>query len=428
MNFNAEDEMGESENEVFMEKVLQNCENDLTIKIDRVECEAGSRQGDNYMSLIKRATVYGKRDDLDYQRKLIVKRQISSISRRQLFRCDEAFANEIAAYTKVLPLLRRFSGNRLPYPRCLFAGVDEHQKEAIILEDLCESAFEMEDRLKGLDYPRCSLVIQELGNLHAISLAMKTCEPKTFNKARTCISEIVYCPEAREVISNTLEGSLRDSLASLRATNAATPDSRLTLAIGKIERMQNSMYEIMCEHVLAFEESWNVICHGDVWINNLMFRRSQGGDVEQVKLVDLQTMRCASPVIDILHFIYTSTVRDFRHSNLDQLIRDYRGALVQSLQVYLSGREEALSRWEGEFSVENIKRELKRKMLYALGNSMWLMPAVTFHPNRIPDLNAVTITDFGKNEHMSQMLTPEYHKRIQEMVLEFHEEGVLDGL
>uniref|UniRef100_A0A1B0CSX9 CHK kinase-like domain-containing protein n=2 Tax=Lutzomyia longipalpis TaxID=7200 RepID=A0A1B0CSX9_LUTLO len=361
----------------------------------------------------------------DYQRKLIVKRQISSISRRQLFRCDEAFANEIAAYTKVLPHLRRFSGNRLPYPKCLFAGFDDAEKEVIIFEDLCESGFEMEDRLKGLDYAHCSLVMKELGNLHAISLAMKATEPEVFETIRRNISEIVYCPEAREFISNTLECSLRDTLASLQASNG---DKHLTEAIAKIERMQGSMYDIMSCHVLENEESWRVICHGDVWINNLMFRRRKStGCAEQVKLVDLQTMRCTSPVIDILHFIYTSTVRDFRQTHLDQLITDYREALIKSLHIYLPA-EDTLKRLQMQFTVDRIKEELHRKMLYGLGNAMWLMPAVTFHPNRIPDLNAVTITDFGNSTQMTQMVTPEYHRRIREMLLEFQEEGILQNL
>lgn len=63
MDFDTEDS-GENENVAFIEKVLQSCENDLSIKIDSVECEPGSRQGDNYMSLIKRAAVQGKRRDL----------------------------------------------------------------------------------------------------------------------------------------------------------------------------------------------------------------------------------------------------------------------------------------------------------------------------------------------------------------------------
>ncbi|XP_059616626.1 uncharacterized protein LOC132261709 [Phlebotomus argentipes] len=424
MDFESEDD-SEKENEVFIEKVLQTCENDLTIKIDSVECEAGSRQGDNYMSLIKRAAVQGKCRDSDYQRKLIVKRQISSISRRQLFRCDEAFANEIAAYTQVLPHLRDFSGDRLPYPECLFAGFDDSQKEVIILEDLRESGFEMEDRLKGLDYPHCSLVMQELGNLHAISLAMKATQPETFERMKRSISEIVYCPEAREVISNTLECSLRDTLASLRVTNA---NGDLTGAIGRIEQLQGSMYDIMSRHVLDNEDSWLVICHGDIWINNLMFRRIRS-HVEQVKLLDLQTMRCTSPVIDILHFIYTSTVRDFRHAHLDQLLTDYHTTLNASLRHYLPppDDQDTLNRLQTQFSLARIKRELQRKMLYGLGNAMWLMPAITFHPNRIPDLNAVTMTDFG-NTQMTQMLTPEYHRRIREMVLEFYEQGLLQDL
>lgn len=97
-----------------------------------------------------------------FTRSLIVKRQIASVSRRELFRCDEAFENEIAAYCHLIPVFRKYFPSQVPYPICLFAGVDD-EGELIILEDLCESGYKMVDRLKGLDYDHCKIVVQ-VGN------------------------------------------------------------------------------------------------------------------------------------------------------------------------------------------------------------------------------------------------------------------------
>lgn len=100
----------------------------------------------------------------EYSRTIIVKRQIPSTSRRQLFRCDEAFINEIAAYCNLIPIFRQFATkSHVPYPQCLFAGTD-NDGEVVVLEDLRVAGYQMVDRLKGLDYDHCKVVMQVIKN------------------------------------------------------------------------------------------------------------------------------------------------------------------------------------------------------------------------------------------------------------------------
>lgn len=96
-----------------------------------------------------------------YHRQFIVKRQIPSISRRQLFRCNEAFSNEISAYCHLISTFRTFTKGMVPYPQCIFAGYDDHG-DAVILEDLRQSGYRMVNRLKGLDYEHCKIVMKVL--------------------------------------------------------------------------------------------------------------------------------------------------------------------------------------------------------------------------------------------------------------------------
>lgn len=97
-----------------------------------------------------------------YKRSIIVKRQIPNLARRKLFRADQAFANEIIAYSKVTPQLHQFADSiELPLPLvdCLFAGADD-QGELIVLDDLKQYGYRMANRLKGLDYSHCKYVLQ----------------------------------------------------------------------------------------------------------------------------------------------------------------------------------------------------------------------------------------------------------------------------
>ena len=90
---------------------------------------------------------------------MIIKRQIPSLSRRQLYRCDEAFCNEINAYNHVVPLLQQYSSDSCFFPKCYFAGRDD-EGEIIVLEDLKLMGFQMRNRLKGLEFNCCNLVIK----------------------------------------------------------------------------------------------------------------------------------------------------------------------------------------------------------------------------------------------------------------------------
>lgn len=51
----------ENEEYTFIEEVLRKHFNDPHLVVDRVACELGSSVGDNFLSVIKRATVTGKK-------------------------------------------------------------------------------------------------------------------------------------------------------------------------------------------------------------------------------------------------------------------------------------------------------------------------------------------------------------------------------
>lgn len=268
---------------------------------------------------------------------------------------------------------------------------------------------------------------QKLGTLHGVSVAMRTVCPARFHRARQHVQEIVYCAEAADFYSTSLNSSVREALSSLRASNGRTGD--LDAAIRHVERLDGGrMYELMSSAVHQDPaDDWSVMCHGDLWVNNLMFRydeqqRRPAQEVVDVKLIDLQTTRCASLAIDILHFIYTSTERAMRvDETLDALLRHYAEALMAEVRRHVE-QPELLERLAAQFTVASIRREVRSKIMYGLGISMWLLPAVTFHPDRIPDLNTLTMSDFAnaKQENIIiQMQTPEYHARIRDVMLEF---------
>lgn len=105
-----------------------------------------------------------------------------SILRREAFKSDELFCNEVAFYNKIWPSLSYFQQQwervKNPFkciPKCYLA-----QNDLVILKDLKQLGFVMPDRRQGLSTEQCYFVLKHLSQFHALSLAMKCENPEGF--------------------------------------------------------------------------------------------------------------------------------------------------------------------------------------------------------------------------------------------------------
>ncbi|TMW46501.1 hypothetical protein DOY81_008416 [Sarcophaga bullata] len=433
------------------EENLENLRKLLSVKkivsfdITDIICSAGSSSGDNYMSVVKRLQIQGLSNNNDYSKRknkckkmsLILKRQIPSLSRRQLYRCDEAFNNEIKAYNHVVPLLEQYMTEKV-FPTCFLAGHDD-KGDIIVLEDLKEIGYCMHNRLASLDLKYCELVMKQLAKLHAASITAKQLDNEIFQDKCKQIDEIVYCKGAEEFYRNILDSSIQESLNSLRTSNI---DGTLTEPIRLIEKLQCKLFNQIQSCITTRREHMNVMCHGDLWVNNIMFKSSVASTISSycqhsgqsnftpcdVKFFDLQAMRYTSPVFDILHFIYTSTKRDLRECYTKHLLETYCLALSADLEKQFEHSLSELDTLRSIFSLHNITEEYYRHVLYGLAICMWILPAVTFDPNNIPNLDVISeMNKSSKGIKCTQKLTPEYHSRLKDLALEFYHNGYLNS-
>ncbi|XP_002028025.2 uncharacterized protein LOC6602998 isoform X1 [Drosophila persimilis] len=398
----------------------------VSFRIDHIACSAGSSSGDNYMSVVKRVTISQDQEQpiTSEAVTVIVKRQIPSLSRRQLYRCEEAFSNEINAYRHLVPLLRRYSQQPL-FPLCHIAESHDQSETGepiIVLQDLKALGYRMKDRLDGLELEHCLLVMKKLAQMHAASLAAQQLESALFAAQVEHMSEIVYCEDAAEFYSTILDTSVQQALDSLSSSNA---DGSLTTPISLIEGLRPKLFEQLQRNINAAAESpFSVVCHGDLWVNNIMFR----SEPDEVIFFDLQAMRRTSPVFDILHFIYTSTRRRLRDDHTDTLLAAYAEAVAKELNQQLKHTPAAkqLDQLSDTFSLQRLTTEYVRQVHYGLAIGMWILPAVTFDPNNLPNLDVMSEQNLtGKEIKCTQTLTSEYHLRIRELVMEFYERGYL---
>lgn len=81
------------------------------------------------------------------------------------------------------------------------------------------------------------------------------------------------------------------------------------------------------------DTEFNVINHGDCWINNLLFKFDTDGNLKDMKFVDFQLPKYGHPSTDLLNFLMSSVHIDYKLTHFDYFIKYYHDQLIEHLQL-----------------------------------------------------------------------------------------------
>lgn len=82
------------------------------------------------------------------------------------------------------------------------------------------------------------------------------------------------------------------------------------------------------------DDRFNVLCHGDLWSNNIMFQyNEETGKPETCMLVDFQMCFYSSPMLDLHYFIINSLSRENKITQVDYIIHLYHDNLIKNLKA-----------------------------------------------------------------------------------------------
>ncbi|XP_054288251.1 uncharacterized protein LOC129003930 [Macrosteles quadrilineatus] len=369
----------------FLQAALQGGEdNEPKVTVNDFTAELAVAAGNNYTSQIFRVVVkYTANGSEDKSTTLIVKAPHTQLQDMGAeLGLSEWFDKEPVIYNIILPKMKEKI--KVDFgPKTYYSA----QKSVLVFQDLKETGHIMCDKFKQLDYAHCEVVLKSLAKFHAVSVALHSENPE---EIETLGIEPIFREgnPMKELMKSLLVFAIEIVKESLKNTENGEP--ALQFLLDKQETLYNSLIEI----VKPKKEGLNVMNHGDLWNNNMMFKHSESGEVEEVKFIDFQVLRYMSPAIDILYFTWTSADEEVRENRLQELYDIYLQELNECLQ--LLGCKE-------RYTSEELWQDLKSSVDFALVVACQTLPMTLAEEKDALDMAEFDMKEFANMSNTGAM-------------------------
>ncbi len=106
----------------------------------------------------------------------------------------------------------------------------------------------------------------------------------------------------------------------------------------------------------------------------ILGRYNEDGNLNDMKVIDLQNATYSTPGIDLNYFIYTSTTKDIRKSNLQAFLDCYYDTLTDIMEA--AGQE-------APFTREQLRKIFRDKNLFGFIFGVTFAPATSFSNDEV---------------------------------------------
>lgn len=182
--------------------------------------------------------------------------------------------------------------------------------------------FKAIDRNKEeLTFHHVQLYLRALAKYHAISLTLKDQRPNKFQEIASNLKEVNFCRE-NSLMRQIFAHQSKCIFNALDAKN----DAHL---VKKLEKLfEKEAIDVVADCIeQESTETATVISYGDAQQNNLLFKYDKKQKPIEVILLDWQTSRVASPITDIVYFMFICTSKKLRDTHYESLLNEYHDNL-----------------------------------------------------------------------------------------------------
>lgn len=387
------------------EPIIRNIAQENGFKDYEITAETGSNKG--YVGILNRYRITEDGRELS----LFCKFLPDDDERNTRLNSYKLFKREVLIFKELFPIFQKFQEeHNIPVndkegfwsnPKGYYCHYDEEdpKKSVIVMEDLTINNFEGKDEFTPSDFDHTSKLFEELAKFHALSLAIKQKKPELLEKfkhEKNIICEIMQSKSMKHIAPRNLmlvaklfqqEDEIREKLLSYK------DDLWLKVAANLDEAA-------LLPH--------SIICHGDVWINNVLYNYTDDKKtiIKDMKLVDWQNVHLGSIGAELAYYLYCCVDLKFRKSRHEELIQLYYNSMRQFLNKFEIDVEKVLP-------YETLKKEISAYGLYSFGMVNFAAPLLCKYPEKLfENENATDLTD-EERKHVEL-----YEKTIRQAVLE----------
>lgn len=221
---------------------------------------------------------------------LVVKTAPGDPDIRERLPWKEMYCNEIHFYLHIYPVLSRY-GPLPTVPRVLWSCLEEG-KETLVLEDLRDRGYLASSIEEGIGGVALDKALQALEKLHTASRTLRQKDPQLFSRLASLLQEAICKGPVFEISAHKcLENAINVAEKHLPEDYA-----------DKLRKF--NIVDDMKAALRLSDDS--VFTHGDTWPSNILYKRSETGEIEDIVFIDWQLCRIGSPLMDISYLLLSS--------------------------------------------------------------------------------------------------------------------------
>lgn len=240
----------------YFEKILNSIH---SAKVSHVNLNIKSavQDGEQYSNEILRAKLTYLLKNVTYQKVFILKKSLGDKVKRSF----NVFAKEIYVYDNIIPQVEKYfnqNGIKLKLaPTCFDNSVSD---SFLLLEDLSINGFANIDRKIGLNRNYLEKSIEVLAKWHIGT---------TKNMVNADFLILYSVPHIRPDGSKHYRSLFENAMAECILT--FENDIEMNSITEKMTKLKDNIFDKCCTAVARDENEFNVLNHGDIWSNNIMF-------------------------------------------------------------------------------------------------------------------------------------------------------------
>ncbi|XP_016963881.1 uncharacterized protein LOC108033786 [Drosophila biarmipes] len=396
----------------FFEEVLETALRTARVKLLAIHIRMGSSTGENYCSQIYRAKVSFQRPDHSEQDIVFIVKSIPRLDSVEFINDLQVYLKEKITYYEVLPRLELMMQCKRRFGPKLYQCVKQPEN-TLVFEDLGQLGFVMASREKGLDEDHCQLVMERLAEFHATSMALAVLDPHIFD----AYTDGMLSPKGLDNDGLLMRFFSGNGKELHRLVSSWPGFERIAAKIGKYMENQRANLE---RSQAPLEKEIKVLNHGDLWVNNMLFKYDAAKRPQDLILIDFQLSVWGSPGIDLNYFFYTSLTLDVLRHRRPQLLRCYHDRLAKTLLDLDLGVPVP--------SYDQILEEVHRREAYGFFASYGIFPTVSQDKAQTADNNLESFkdADFAKQKLRQMFESRRLAETLRYSLPHFERAGVLD--